>query len=541
MFKEIDMSRIDFDAEALLGLDWNRLGVTLFRLGYGMVIMLLLCFLDQEENLAGQYAYQQYYMTTREIAQNRLVLAKMRAMNERKMEIQGEIVLENAVPEQNALHYAMQDYQVASQWIRWPVLEEANATPMLQKAEKVVATAGRPCTLVTRQEWKSGIKLTDVLCDGPIILGPVRYISEEFYLPQGLEYQYRFWFVVYALMSAQNYAIHSRVHPGVIFEIVDAEATAVSLYSPGIEGARAIGSRVAYYTDLLHKMQTLANHRRAFTQPDMQRVEKAMNHIHEKNKYARAADEIRVQRGQREFLQKGLADAALYMPWIHKEFDAAGLPRDLANLAFVESSFNIDALSKAGASGVFQIMPYVGRGYDMLVNEAIDERNDPVKSARAAAQILKDYYDRTGSWPLAVTAYNHGITSMLSAMKKLDTSDLGTIVANYEKASFGFASKNYYTCFLAMLAVVHDRDIYFPDVDSSYPINFETVTLTRQTTIDELLDTYKFDREHLLFLNPDINVDFLAKHDALPANYEIKVPPHRLLQLVMKNSQEEKH
>ena len=517
-----------------------RLLLMSFRLFYAVVILMELCIIDQADVMAQNFAAENYYTAQRDAARLQLTLARMHEMNERRIAEQGERFLENVEPAGTPLHFAMQEYVLATSWIQWPIL---NVTPLAPPWEtlKEPETGARPCSLTVRQELGNGVKLADALCRDPIVLGPVRFIAPDFYLPEGLDRQYRFWFIVYALMSAQNFAIHSRSHPGVIFEIVDTRATALpGSNSPGAEGARTISARVAYYTDLLHKMQALANGHKAFTQPDMKRIAQMMSHVSQKNKFATAANELRVQRGQREFLQRGLSDASLYMPWIEKEFISAGVPMELAALAFVESSFNIDAVSKVGASGVFQIMPYVGRGYDMVVKTEIDERNDPVKSARVAAQILKDYYERTGAWPLAVTAYNHGITSLLTAMNKLQTHDLGDIIKGYEKASFGFASKNYYTCFLAMLAVLHDRDLYFPYIESAYPVSFATVTLPQPAKVSELMAAYHFDREQLIFLNPDISVAFIDENGTLPANYQLKVPPHRLLQLVMKSSGEEK-
>ena len=534
----LNVEKTGLSSDTFFSVDPGRLAVMLFRLFYAMIIMLMLCFLDQEEKLVGSYLNENYELTTREIQQHRMVALRLREMNDRKIALAGESVLDRAIPGPHQLNSAMQDYQIPSLGIQWT--NQTATTSMESPAvEKIATGPGHTCAFETRETLSNGIELADVVCNSPIILGPTRYISEGFYLPPELEHQYRFWYIVYSLMSANNYAIHSRVHPGVIFEVVNAQATAVSLNSPGIEGARAISSRVGYYTELLHKMQTMANHKVRFSRPEMQRIALAMSHIKAMDKYSRAADELRVQRGQREFLQKGLADSSMYMHWINKEFAEAGVPADLANLAFVESSFNINAVSKAGASGVFQIMPYVGRGYDMLVNESIDERNDPVKSARVAAHILSDYYARTGSWPLAVTAYNHGITSMLSAMKKLDTNSLVTIIDNYDKASFGFASKNYYTCFLAMLSVVKEQAVHFPDLQPTTPIGFETVTLTQKTDVSELLNFYGFDQEHLLFLNPDINQASLERGGFLPEKYELKVPQHRLLQLVMKGDEKQ--
>ena len=116
---------------------------------------------------------------------------------------------------------------------------------------------------------------------------------------------------------------------------------------------------------------------------------------------------------------------------------------------------------KARISGArcWQFTRPTSQGY-LLVSRRVDERLDPVKSARAAAKLLRSHYDVLGSWPLAITAYNHGRGGMLRA-KAEHGADLPTIIDEYRSPLFGYASMNFYTEFLAAIDVYEHREDYF--------------------------------------------------------------------------------
>lgn len=110
-----------------------------------------------------------------------------------------------------------------------------------------------------------------------------------------------------------------------------------------------------------------------------------------------------------------------YAKWeafIKNNFGKAGVPEELAELCLVESGCTYEALSPAGALGMWQIMPDTGRSYGLAVNSYIDERRDPVKSTLAAARILASNYSRTGDWTLAAAGYNCGAGRILTEIKK---------------------------------------------------------------------------------------------------------------------------
>jgi hypothetical protein len=124
-------------------------------------------------------------------------------------------------------------------------------------------------------------------------------------------------------------------------------------------------------------------------------------------RFADAAANVRFQLGQSDRFREGLERSGAWEQHIAETFSAAGLPKELAALPHVESSFDPTANSKVGAAGLWQFMPGTGRRF-LRVNDAVDERLDPYRATEAAAQLLDYNYRLLGSRPLAVTAYNHG-------------------------------------------------------------------------------------------------------------------------------------
>src|SRR5262249_35277956 len=127
------------------------------------------------------------------------------------------------------------------------------------------------------------------------------------------------------------------------------------------------------------------------------------------DRFLGAADEKRLhsQRGLRERFAEGIRVSRRYLPEMERIFRDEGLPVELTRLPLIESCFNLHANSKVGAAGIWQFMPATGRHF-MRVDNLVDERRDPLASTRGAAEFLARVHDNLGSWPLAITAYNHG-------------------------------------------------------------------------------------------------------------------------------------
>ena len=192
------------------------------------------------------------------------------------------------------------------------------------------------------------------------------------------------------------------------------------------------------------------------------------------HRFRDAIGSFRVQHGLRERTSHALVVSGRYMPQMEQIFASYGLPTRLTRLPLVESSFNLDAYSKAGAAGIWQFIPSSARIY-MRLDEIADDRRDPWTSTDAAARHLRDDYNALQAWPLAITAYNYGRAGLVEALDKIGGRTLDDLLVRYDNARFGFASRNYYAEFVAANDVEREWRAHFGDIQREAPTSFETV------------------------------------------------------------------
>ena len=149
-------------------------------------------------------------------------------------------------------------------------------------------------------------------------------------------------------------------------------------------------------------------------------------------------------------ISAGLVRSGRYLPMIHRVFAEEGLPQDLAMIAFIESAFLPLARSKASAHGIWQFMPRTGRQYGLRSNGVVDERRDPEKATRAAAQYLAYLYEIFGDWYLAMAAYNAGEGKILRAMNRTGARDFWALASTN---AIRKQTKNYVPAFLASVLI----------------------------------------------------------------------------------------
>jgi membrane-bound lytic murein transglycosylase D len=276
--------------------------------------------------------------------------------------------------------------------------------------------------------------------------------AEDFIRPAELEPQVAFWRNVYAAWSQSEAAIHDDRYLDVVYEVVKI---------PGAVGGSLSPDQRAWLQDRRDKWKARLSDLEAKVaagQP-LDRGDRELLARLDGGRLAGAAERVRSQRGLRERFRRGLEISARYEQHFRRIFRDAGLPEDLAYLPHVESSFQAAAKSSAGAVGIWQFTRAAAERY-MTVNEIVDERLDPIAATRGAARYLRDAYNRLGSWPLALTSYNHGVNGMQRA-KNLYGGDLVRIIADYDHPQFGFASRNFYTEFLAARDIARQPERYF--------------------------------------------------------------------------------
>jgi membrane-bound lytic murein transglycosylase D len=361
-------------------------------------------------------------------------------------------------------------------------------------------------------------------------------VSETFSVPQGIARRYNFWRRIYSLWGKDQYVMHLSEYPEVVLEAFDASRAGdhVGAIQREIMIKRVAKQQREHYKRLFMSMHKHRKNPELFT-PAMQRLARSMAHIPSGDKYLIAARTLRLQRGQRDFIATGLMVAPKYLAAIEQEFEAQGIPVEISRLAFIESSFNLSAHSKVGASGVYQIMPATGRQY-LKMHSGVDERNDPIKASRAAAKLLRLNYRLTGSWPLAVTAYNHGVGGIRKATRAVGSNDLTQLINRYHGGAFGFASKNFFAGFLGMLATLKDADKIFPEIPKVMPLQYENVRLTTATSLTHLKKKYALTTAEIAEYNPDISRGLLRSSGYLPRGYVLKIPARAESQIMNASS-----
>lgn len=242
-------------------------------------------------------------------------------------------------------------------------------------------------------------------------------------------------------------------------------------------------------------------------------------------KYKIDVAKIRLQMGLRDRMRKALFLSGKYIDEMEEIFKNENLPIELTRLVYVESSFNVLAQSKVGASGLWQIMPSVARE-KKYIKKDYDKRNHPIYATKLAAKILKQNYNSLNSWPLAITAYNHGLAGvhrMVKRSKSLDIADL--IDTEKPTGSWGFASKNFYACFLAVLEVEKNATSYFgKGLVKSEPLVFIEYRLPTSTSKNEVLKWFGGSFTRFKLMNPHLNWSLYKQKNTISAGVPLMIP-----------------
>mgnify|MGYP006271361077 CR=1 FL=1 len=269
--------------------------------------------------------------------------------------------------------------------------------------------------------------------------------------PASLEGAVQFWRSIFTRYESHQTVLHDRKNMNVIWEVIplptDADGNVLE------QQARA---RVRARTKALRqRLRQLA----AAGTPQTPEDKILFSLVgYDADRIAGAAKRVRAQRGVADHFRKGLQRARNWLGKIYTILDAEGVPREIVALPFVESMFNPDARSSAGAAGLWQLMPGTAGDYGLRVNRRQDERLVVPKATRAAARLLRDNYEMLGTWPLAITGYNHGPYGVRRAVNELGSRELAYLIEHYKKSTWGFASKNFYAEFLAVLDILRELD-----------------------------------------------------------------------------------
>ena len=219
----------------------------------------------------------------------------------------------------------------------------------------------------------------------------------------------------------------------------------------------------------------------------------------------------------RSIVEHGLEREGQYDAMIRRVLHQEGVPEDLVYLAQAESAFLPDAVSRAGARGIWQFMPYRGEEYGLERNYWIDERSDPEQATHAAARHMRDLYDMFGDWYLVMAAYNSGPLNVSRAIERTGYADFWEL---QKRGALPKQTQNYVPIIIAMALVGKDPAAYGIHVNPQKPEEVETVKPGASIDLHLVADASGADLDELRSLNPEL----LRNITPGDPNFELKMP-----------------
>lgn len=261
-------------------------------------------------------------------------------------------------------------------------------------------------------------------------------LAESLPTPSGLQQDVEFWERVFRDYTPNHCVFHDRDDLGIIYLVKDYGAM-----PPSLQALRIRHDLEQIRSSMENLASGLANGRL-----ERKIIDATPGRLRYPAYWRYAKENVRCQRGVD--IGKSLRRSRNFVAMVKRVLDDHGLPTDLAYLPLLESGYDPRARSRAGARGLWQLMPSTARNYGLKVARFADSRLEPRLATKAAARLFQELYSKTNSWPLAITAYNYGINGMERAIKQYGN-DFMTVRERHKTRVFGFASRNYYASFLA--------------------------------------------------------------------------------------------
>ena len=226
----------------------------------------------------------------------------------------------------------------------------------------------------------------------------------------------------------------------------------------------------------------------------------------------------------RATVEHGLDRSGRYNDMIRRVLKEEGVPQDLMYLAQAESAFQPSAVSRAGARGLWQFMPFRGEEYDLDRTYYVDERSDPEKATRAAARHMRDLYDMFGDWYLVMAAYNSGPMNVVKAVERTGYADFWEL---QKRHALPKQTQNYVPIIIALALVAKDPVLYGVQVAPEKPAPVDVIHPPHAIDLRLVADATGADLDDLRELNPEmlrsVTPDDPSFELNLPAGYGEKL------------------
>ncbi len=343
--------------------------------------------------------------------------------------------------------------------------------------------------------------------------------SKNFPLYPKIRTNVRFWQNIYERYSLNEAVIHDSEDLSKVYEVIP-------LLDSTLPGGKRLNTETQKrarkkYAALLRKLSVSSPANR-----EEIRISSLFSGKNQKKRMARAAANVRSQKGQKERFRTGVLQSRNYIKEMKKIFRRYRMPEDLAYLPHVESSFNTRAYSKFGAAGIWQFTRTTGKQY-LAITYSIDERLDPILATHAAAKYLQNSYRALGNWPLALTSYNYGTSGMVRALSEQGSYE--NIFTHYNKGHFKFASRNFYPEFLAALNVAKKLEKTFKSrPGKSQPYRY--FTLPGYLHIKKIANHFSLSIKDIKKSNPALRPPTLRGEKLIPKGYVLRLPASKTVQ-----------
>ena len=360
------------------------------------------------------------------------------------------------------------------------------------------------------------------------------WTPDVFKVPEGLERNYKFWLDIYTHYTTDQGVLHDADVIDCIYNVLDftfissrADLNPVQKELMKRKAVKNAKKEIAQNLLILQKF--LDKHPKdepSDLSPEQNKIYQCFKGMPGKRKYIEATrtNRLRFQLGQRDRVVQGIFFSGRYLRDFEKIFRDAGLPIELTRLPFVESSYNVLARSKVGASGLWQEMK-AAASRSMLREKTVDLRNYPAVAAAQAAKIMRFNFEMLESWPLAITGYNHGPAGVKRLTQSFKTRDLGELAhVTGDRHHLGFASRNFYVSFLAALEAERNAPKYFGPILWSKPLEGTEIRLKAPVRWQEIVEWYGGQEKVAQIYNPHVTSLGKSKSQKLPRGTIVVIP-----------------
>lgn len=227
--------------------------------------------------------------------------------------------------------------------------------------------------------------------------------------------------------------------------------------------------------------------------------------------------------GGKKWLRSVMECALPYLSYVEKKVDELDLPQELIYLPVIESGYSPFAVSRSGATGIWQFMRNSISGYDMSISDWLDDRKDFMKSTDAALLKLKENYKVLGDWPLAIAAYNAGLGAVSRAVKASgsDSADFWTL---YESKKLAREPLSYVPKFLAVSSILRYPGLHGLPAEWGEKHDWTTIETTRQVDLSILAEKAGIPLDVLKSGNAELRYSITPPVDS----HMVKVPANKV-------------